>query len=224
MLRRPLGQLGPCGPRPGLRGRTSSIPNGSGGKAAHALPMRERLDCPSQKASVLAICALGGPRRPGDPSLHRHPRFAVPHTPGRVETGYFRRGFPLARVHCRQLLDPPPPARNRRQPAPFSTWIQHPVGPRHPVGPGVVPCARGIPCPRHPVGPGHRPLRPGHRPLRPGHRPPRSGIPWARGATTVGLRRSLPGLAVPRLPPRRRPSHRPSPVTLENNRKLYRSF
>jgi len=59
MLRKPLGQLGPCGPRSGLRGRASSIQNGSGGKAAHALPMRERLDCPSQKASVLAICALG---------------------------------------------------------------------------------------------------------------------------------------------------------------------
>jgi len=79
MLRKPLGQLGPCGPRPGLRGRASSIPNGSGGKAAHALPMRERLDCPSQKASVLAICALGDR---ADPVIRAY--IATPHPRSRT--------------------------------------------------------------------------------------------------------------------------------------------
>jgi len=164
MLRKPLGQLGPCGPRPGLRGRASSIQNGSGGKAAHALPMRERLDCPSQKASVLAICALGDR---ADPVMRAY--IATPDSRSRTRQAGskpdtfgadFRLPGPLpsASGPAAPWPDPPSPrallcmdsasrvAAASRGPA-ASPAPGHPLRPRHPV------------CRRHPCTRGHH-----HRP------------------------------------------------------------
>ncbi len=110
----------------------------------------------------------------------------------------FGADFPLARARRCHLLAPPSHPRNRRQPAPFSAWIQHPLYPEPPLYPGP-------PLPPEP------PLYPGASPaLCPQNLPCTQGISRTQGIlcppgipcprASLCLRRSLRGLAVPRLP------------------------
>ena len=89
--------------RLGLCGHASSLPNGFRGEGDACRTRAREAWLPLAAGLRAGDLCLGGPRRPGDPSLHLHPRFAVPHTPGRGGMGRLPPGSARAQVARAQV-------------------------------------------------------------------------------------------------------------------------